>query len=243
MKQNGIMEADGLKLNMKIKKAYILKLILMALVLSSAIALFFLKDSIDILNIFTDKELLKKKIESFGIIAPFAYMLIQTSQVFIAPVPGEITGIAGGYMFGVWKGFFYSTIALTFGSIINFTAARYAGKEVVRKIIPEKYWKKFDAFFEKEGKLFILAFFIFPGFPKDYFCLFLGITNLDFRLFILFSCLGRIPGTFLLSLQGSLFYEGSYALTIFLAVIIGSISFLIVFFRKKLYSCLEKNTR
>lgn len=221
----------------------ILKLFLFLIFLSSGICIWFFKDNLEIVNIITNKELLNLKLESYGGKAPLIYILIQVAQVFIAPVPGEITGVAGGYLFGCFKGFLYSTFALTFGSIINFLFARLVGKDIVRNLIPETYLKKFDRFFKDDGELVIFALFLFPGFPKDYFCLFLGITNLDFKKFILFSTLGRVPGTFLLSLQGDLLSGGAYLLTMLLGVFLGLVSILIFIKRRQIFDFLENNKK
>lgn len=219
----------------------IFKLFLFLIFLLSGICIWFFKDNLEIVSIITNKELLNLKLESYGGKAPLIYILIQVAQVFVAPVPGEITGVAGGYLFGCLNGFLYSTFALTLGSIINFIFARLVGKEIIRSLIPQTYLEKFDRFFKNDGELIIFALFLFPGFPKDYFCLFLGITNLDFKKFMIFSTLGRIPGTFLLSLQGELISHGAYLLTTLLGVFLGLVSVLIFTNRSKIFNYLENN--
>jgi uncharacterized membrane protein YdjX (TVP38/TMEM64 family) len=182
-----------------------------------------------------------KEVESYGLMAPFVFILVQAAQVLLAPIPGEVSGLAGGYIFGAFKGFLISSFALTLGSVINFVFARYTGRDLVRRFVPEKYFRNFDRFFEEEGKVFVFALFLFPGFPKDYFCLFLGITNIRFFVFLLFTFIGRMPGTLLLSIQGEMLYEGDYFLTAILAGITGLISFLLVFYRKKIYLRFRKS--
>lgn len=182
-----------------------------------------------------------KEIESYKILAPLIFVSVQSLQVLIAPIPGEVSGLAGGYIFGAFKGFFLSSIALTIGSIINFLIARYAGKDIVRKFVPEKYFIKFDRFFEEEGKIFVFALFLFPGFPKDYFCIFLGITNIRFSLFFFFTLIGRMPGTMLLSIQGEMLYCGNYLITAVFAAFTAIVSFFLIFYRKKIYLKFRKS--
>jgi hypothetical protein len=50
-----------------------------------------------------------------------------------------------------------------------------------------------------------------------------------------------MPGTLLLSIQGEMLYEGDYFLTAILAGITGLISFLLVFYRKKIYLRFRKS--
>src|SRR5438034_10853532 len=45
---------------------------------------------------------------------------VQFLQVAIAVIPGEITSLAAGYVFGPWRGFLYSAIGGTLGSAFNF---------------------------------------------------------------------------------------------------------------------------
>jgi uncharacterized membrane protein YdjX (TVP38/TMEM64 family) len=52
-------------------------------------------------------------------------------QVIIAPIPGELTGILGGYLFGEWVGLFYSTIGQTVGSVAAFGVGRWLGAHYV----------------------------------------------------------------------------------------------------------------
>jgi uncharacterized membrane protein YdjX (TVP38/TMEM64 family) len=216
------------------------KLLIISIFFGLFALVYCLKDRIPLIEILSDKQLLMSEIESYGMYAPFVFILVQAAQVLLAPIPGEISGLAGGYIFGALKGFFISSFALTLGSVINFVLARYAGRDIVRKILPEKYFRNFDRFFEEEGKVFVFALFLFPGFPKDYFCLFLGITNIRFSVFLLFTFLGRMPGTLLLSIQGEMLYDGEYLFTAVLAAVTGIISFLLIFYRKKIYHKFRK---
>jgi len=130
--------------------------------------------------------------------------------VIFAPVPGEVSGLVGGYLFGALKGFIYSSIGLSIGSAVNFWIGRILGDRFVRKIIPPANLEKLDAFISHQGIIVLLVFFIFPGFPKDYLCFFLGLTALPFNIFILLATIGRMPGTLMLSLQGKFLYHRNY---------------------------------
>ncbi|MGM0417088.1 MAG: TVP38/TMEM64 family protein [Thermodesulfobacteriota bacterium] len=219
------------------------KIFFLVLFILLSICIFLFREYIPYFEIFTDKELLKLKVQSFGLLGPFFYIFVQMLQVIIAPVPGEVTGLVGGYLFGAYKGFAFSTIALTAGSVLNFFVGRFVGKEAVKRIIPSDYYFKFDKFFKEEGRIFILALFLFPGFPKDFFCLFLGVTNLDLKTFFLFAFLGRMPGTLLLSIQGEFLYQGDYILTLVLASVVGVISCLLIYYRKQIYLMFKNNEK
>jgi uncharacterized membrane protein YdjX (TVP38/TMEM64 family) len=191
-------------------------------------------------DMFTDREKIKAIVGSFGAAAPAAFILIQILQVIFAPVPGEATGFIGGYIFGAVNGFIFSTIGLTAGSWINFMIGRFLGKRYIRKIIPPDSLQKFDTALKHQGIFVILVLFIFPGFPKDYLCLFLGISSIPIKAFLIIAALGRMPGTFMLSLQGASLYDKSYKAFVLITVffIISAITGYV--YREHLYRWIDK---
>lgn len=193
-------------------------------------------------NFLSDREKTSAFIEGFGPAAPLVFMLVQVLQVLLAPVPGEATGFIGGYLFGVTKGFLLSSIALSMGSIINFGVGRFFGRCYVRKVIPAKYLARFDKVARPEGALIVFVLFLFPGFPKDYLCLFLGLSSLPFKIFVLMATIGRMPGTFFLSLQGAMLFEQNYLVLVLATVFFSGIVLVGYYYRKSLYAWIEKQT-
>ena len=191
----------------------------------------------------SDREKTKAYIEGFGPGAPLVFMLLQVLQVLLAPVPGEATGLVGGYLFGATRGFLFSSIALSIGSMINFSVGRFLGQRYVRKVIPPPYLARFDRVAGREGVLILFMLFVFPGFPKDYLCLFLGLSPLPYKLFFLMATIGRMPGTFILSLQGAMLFERNYLILALATAIISGIILLGYRYRETLYAWIEKQNR
>jgi len=191
-------------------------------------------------HLLADRDRVRDFITSFGWGAPLVFMGIQILQVIFAPVPGEATGFIGGYLFGVIRGFVYSSAALAVGSYINFSIGRFLGVRFVRKIIPTAKFEKFDSMLKRQGLVVLFLLFVFPGFPKDYLCLFLGLSTLPLKIFILLAAVGRMPGTFLLSLQGAYLFEENY---LFLGIAAGACAILagvIYRYRESLYLWAER---
>lgn len=188
----------------------------------------------------SDRQKVEAFITAFGPLAPIIFMGFQILQVLFAPVPGEVTGFVGGYLFGVLLGFCYSSIALTIGSWINFFIGRLLGKRYVRKWIPADKLARFDSLIKRQGVIVIALMFIFPGFPKDYLCLFLGLTAIPTKIFIIIAALGRMPGTLMLSMQGAFLFEKMY-LPLALVMLI-SLLFVYVAYRNRnaIYDWVEK---
>lgn len=195
---------------------------------------------VDWYRLLSDREQIRELISSFGSSAPPVFILIQVLQVMFAPVPGEATGFIGGYLFGTLPGFIYSSIGLTLGSWINFMVGRFLGRRFVRKLIPAQKLQKIDAMLKRQGIVIIFILFLIPGFPKDYLCLALGLTTLPFKLFILMAAIGRMPGTFALSLQGAFLYEQNYVLLGVMVAACLILALLCYVFRESIYAWAEK---
>jgi uncharacterized membrane protein YdjX (TVP38/TMEM64 family) len=154
-------------------------------------------------------------------------MALQVLQVVLAPVPGEATGFIGGYLFGTVKGFIYSSLALAAGfldQLCHRPIRRPAGMsgDGSRQI----KLVRFDHLLKRQGIIVLLILFIFPGFPKDYLCLFLGITALPLKAFLLIASVGRMPGTLMLSLQGEFVFQKNYVVfaVVFGVTVLGGVS-------------------
>ncbi len=194
------MAGNNNKINKKALMGYGVLLLLLCLLL------YYYKEAYlwfrEMVRFFSSKNQVAALVGSFGPFAPLAFVGLQTLQVLFAPIPGELTGFIGGYLFGTGLGFFFSTLGLTAGSLLAFLIARRLGLPFVRRFVGEELMRKFDYLMEHQGAFFSLIFFFIPGLPKDYFCYLLGLSPMHVLTFFIISTIGRIPGTLLLSLQG-----------------------------------------
>ncbi len=188
----------------------------------------------------SNTEKIRYFVASFGPLAPLAFIGLQITQVLISPLPGEATGFIGGYLFGAVPGFIYSTIGLTLGSWLAFTISRMFAPLVQRRFAATKLYKKFNLVVEHRGMMIAFIFFLLPGFPKDYLCYLLGLSLMPTGVFLAICTFGRMPGTLMLTLQGSKVFNQEYGgfwilLGISLAIAIPS-----YIFRERIISRLSK---
>jgi uncharacterized membrane protein YdjX (TVP38/TMEM64 family) len=162
------------------------------------------------LHFFSSKERLNDFIASFGFYAPLVFISLQILQVVLAPIPGELTGFIGGYLFGIGPGLAYSTVGLTLGSVFAFLVSRRLGMPFVRRFVGQEVMEKFDHLMERQGAFFSFIFFLIPALPKDYFCYLLGLSPMHIFTFFVISTLGRFPGTLLLTMQGQAVRSENY---------------------------------
>jgi uncharacterized membrane protein YdjX (TVP38/TMEM64 family) len=101
-------------------------------------------------------------------------------------------------------------------------------------------FEKFDSMLKRQGIIVLFLLFVFPGFPKDYLCLFLGLSTLPLKVFILLVSVGRMPGTFLLSLQGAYLFEENYVVLGLVAAVCAVLFVVIFRYRENLYLWIER---
>lgn len=173
--------------------------------------------------IFRGKEQFRSYIEGWGRWAPLVFVVVQALQVVVAPVPGELTGAVGGFIFGTVPGVLYSTIGLTSGSMLAFLAARIIGLPLVKLAVSQPTLEKFHFLTERRGTFIAALLFVIPGFPKDILCYILGLSPMGLVTFSLVCALGRIPGTVMLSYCGCAVYDENWtslALVSFVCVVL-----------------------
>ena len=173
-----------------------------------------------LVRLYLDKRFLKDTLRAWGMFAPLVFVGLQALQVIVAPIPGELTGILGGYLFGQWVGLFYSTMGLTLGSLVAFAVGRWLGTHYVQKAVGRDVWDKVGFIVEAEGMILCFIIFLIPGLPKDMACYLFGLSPMPFWVFAVASTLGRIPGTWILSAQGAHAEAGDYTEMILLAAIV-----------------------
>lgn len=168
------------------------------------------EDFDDFEGIYSSSDRLSKFLQSLGPYSPAVFVLLQVLQVIAAPFPGELTGVAGGYVYGETLGFVLSTIGLSLGSWVAFELASILGRPFVERFVKREVLEKFNFLTTKTGAFICFVLFLFPGFPKDYLCYVLGLSRMGLGTFLLVSVIGRLPGTYLLTMQGATIRNEEY---------------------------------
>jgi len=187
-----------------------------------------------LVRLYVDKRFLKHTLREWGVLAPVIFIGLQALQVIISPIPGELTGILGGYLFGEWVGLFYSTIGLTLGSVAAFAVGRWLGTRYIRSLVSPDIWRKMGFIVEAEGAILCFVIFLIPGLPKDMTCYLFGLSPMPFWVFATISTLGRIPGTWVLSAQGAHTAAGDYVQVILLTALVVAVALPLYYYRNRL---------
>ena len=174
------------------------------------LALSFSLYHLGLFHFFTNQHRLVAWINSLGAWGFAGFILLQVVQVVAAPIPGEATGVLGGYLYGPVVGVVLSTIGLTLGSYVAFSLSRYFGLPLTERFVDAKSMERFDYLLHHKGVFLIFLLFLIPGFPKDYLCYILGLGHLTTLEFLSIATTGRLLGTMLLTLGGTFLRNHQY---------------------------------
>jgi uncharacterized membrane protein YdjX (TVP38/TMEM64 family) len=197
------------------------------------------EDFDDFEGIYSSSDKLSKFLQGLGPYSPAVFVLLQVLQVIAAPFPGELTGVAGGFVYGKGIGFVLSAVGLSLGSWVAFELASILGRPFVERFVRAEVLQKFNFLTTRTGTLICFVLFLFPGFPKDYLCYVLGLSRMRLSTFLLVSVLGRLPGTYLLTMQGATIRDEQYHT--FLLITVASLGVLIIayLYRNQLFDWLK----
>jgi uncharacterized membrane protein YdjX (TVP38/TMEM64 family) len=150
-----------------------------------------------------DRERIRRFLDHLGAASFLGFIFLQTLQVVAAPIPGEVTGFIGGYVYGPVLGIFLSTVGLTLGSWGAFALSRIFGRPFVERFVRKETLDKYDYLLHHKGAFLVFLLFLIPGIPKDLLCYILGLGHLSTKEFLVISTVGRFLGTVLITLGGS----------------------------------------
>ena len=155
-----------------------------------------------------------------GPMGPLICVGIQFLQVVLFVIPGEITQVAAGYVFGAWAGFLYSLIGIMLGTTFNYMFARLVGRPVMSKLVGARILASVDKRLQsRKGRAALFLLFLTPGMPKDAMAYGAGLTQIGLQEFVIISGLGRTPALLFSTLFGSQLYEKNWSTLALIGVI------------------------
>jgi uncharacterized membrane protein YdjX (TVP38/TMEM64 family) len=183
-------------------------------------------------------------IEGWGAVAPLVFMAVQAIQVIVFAIPGEFVQIAGGYLFGGWRGIVLSLAGILTGSTAAYFLSRWLGRPFVAAVIPKAQLDRVEKLLEsRSSQVVFFLLFLIPGVPKDILCYLAGLTPMSFFFFLAISMVGRLPG-----IVGSSIIGGAARSSRWVALGILSVAAILLFvagliLRPRLQTLIEKVVR
>jgi uncharacterized membrane protein YdjX (TVP38/TMEM64 family) len=158
----------------------------------------------------TDPAWVRAELADLGTFAPLAFVALQTAQVVLAPVPGQVLGGIGGYFFGTLTATLLSMAGVVLGSAVVFVASDRFGRPYVERTLDPAALSRWDGFVERHGVAGLFVLFLLPTFPDDLLCFVAGLSELRMRRFLALVVVGRTPTFVAASYAGTRFADGSF---------------------------------
>lgn len=155
------------------------------------------------LNRLGSVEELRALIDQTGAWAGVVYFLLQMMTVIIAPIPSNVTMMAGALALGFWEAVFLGVLAVLAGSLVMFSAARRLGRDAVQRFVDRSVMEKYLPVIEEKQDMFLFLTMLFPFFPDDILCILAGLTTIPLRRFAAIMALARPWGLVFAALVGS----------------------------------------
>ncbi|MGI5850135.1 MAG: TVP38/TMEM64 family protein [Christensenellales bacterium] len=188
---------------MKLTKKQWIWCIILVLIIATVITVYYIGKNNGWFSLFESKEKIQEYVASFGALAPLVFLLLQFVQVILSPIPGSITTVAGGVMFGFFYAFIISTIGVFLGSVCAFLLGKMFGRPLVERIVGKTVVDKYMKTVSSRQKIVLILMFVLPFFPDDILCLIAGLSAMRLPYFSLIVILTRPWGLLFSALVGS----------------------------------------
>lgn len=117
--------------------------------------------------------------------------LIQLLSVVIAPIPSNLTALAGAAVFGTWSAFWITTGAVVAGSVLVFWLARVLGRPFADRLVGGRVSRRYLDLIRRKRDVFLALALLFPFFPDDLLCILAGLTDIPLPRFLVLVSLTR----------------------------------------------------
>ena len=169
-------------------------------------------------HLLTNKNEVVTTVKAWGIFGPLLFISLQIIQTVIAPIPGNISGTVGGFLFG-WWGVLWTAVGTLFGFWIVFLLSRRFGRTLIEKIIKKESLNKFDHLAEAKGSTIFFLIFLIPGLPDDIVGYIAGLTKIPIRILLALVIIGRLPAIIATNMFGAGLGEDNIIPVVVIAVI------------------------
>lgn len=129
--------------------------------------------------------------EDFSPYAHLIYFALQVASVILAPIPSNLTALAGGVLFGTWISFLLTAGAVILGSMVVLGLARILGGPFVDRMVSRRVSERYLDLIRRKRDVFLILVFLFPFFPDDLICILAGLTDIRPLRFLVLVTLTR----------------------------------------------------
>ncbi len=145
---------------------------------------------------------LQDYLTAFSPYSRLVFFLLQLASVIIAPIPSNVTALAGALLFGALSAFLLTWAAVVLGSFVVFLLARRLGQAFVDRFVSQTLSDRYLEVIHRKRDVFLAMAFLFPFFPDDILCILAGLTEISLPRFLVLVILFRPWGLLVASAVG-----------------------------------------
>ncbi len=190
----------------------------------------------NIISLFSEenRDMMVNYIRDKGAVGVLIFIGLQVLQVVVSFIPGEVTEITGGMVYGALLGYLFCAIGVLIGSILMYYTVKYFGRNMVTKVLASEKLSKYK-FLHDEDKIELVVFILFfiPGTPKDLFTWLGPFIPLSAFKFFAISTIARIPSIISSTFAGASFQRGNIWMSVVVFVVIGITGIIGILYNKK----------
>jgi len=187
-----------------------------------------------LMSVFTDRDRLSAAIRDTGPYGPLVFIGVQIVQTAIAPIPGQVTGIVGGAVFG-WWGLVWSLVGSIIGAYLVLRLIRRFGRPLAERIVSRKLLDKFDFAIQRQGVWPLFLMFLLPIFPDSILCYIAGLTEIPIRTLMVIWIAGRTPSALVNNLIGEGMSRAALRPVIWVTIICVVLGIAVFVYRRQLH--------
>lgn len=189
----------------------------------------------------TDRDAVRELIVDSGPWAPLVLVGLQLLQTVVAPIPGTVISMVGGFIYGTWLATLYAMIGTTLGFLIVFIVSKRYGRRVMKYFVSAESVEKYDKIStSKSGFVFIALGFLFPFIPDPVLGYIAGTTPISTRVLMVICTAMRVPGVMMSSFVGSQVGEGNYGVVAVFLVLLAIVLALSAVYYKQISDWADK---
>lgn len=188
------------------------------------------------------RERVLNDVRDAGPVGVLMLLVMQFVQIVVAFIPGEVTQVAAGVVYGPWLGALIIMVGCVLSSAFIFLVVHRLGAPFVQGMVSTEHLAKIERF-QESGKLNIVVFvlFLIPGLPKDVFTYLVPLTNMRMRTFLLLSNIGRIPGVLISTYAAGSLVDGNVVVGVVVFAVAAVIAVVGLALRPKIMAALERH--
>ncbi|MCI5066636.1 FAD-dependent oxidoreductase [bacterium] len=142
----------------------------------------------------SQREALQSEILQHPLRSALLYFVLYIAVTGLSLPGAAVMTLAGGALFGFWRGLLLVSFASTAGATIAFLLSRTLFRDIVQAKFPTAI-SKVNAGLSREGGFYLFALRLVPAFPFFLINIAFGVTKMSTVLFVLISQAGMLPGT------------------------------------------------